>query len=63
MPKFKVTVKFDRVGTQGEIEKSEREDVFESRDRNTAKKEFLRRFKDNEPNRRRIGRVTVEQME
>lgn len=50
MARFKVTVKFDRVNPEtNESEKSERESIFESENAETAKAEYLERFKENEP--------------
>lgn len=63
MPKYKVTVTFDRLNPKTKaIEKnSVREGVFYSSTPESAKKFYLRQFKENEPTRRKVRSVRVEE--
>lgn len=49
MPKYRVVVKFKRLNTKGKLETSERSSAFESRNKNTAKEEYMLRLHKNEP--------------
>lgn len=63
--KFRVTVKFDRKNSvTGELETNvERWGEHYAADKEAAKKLFLTQFRENEPNRRRIHKVTVKELE
>lgn len=63
MPRFKVTVKFDRVNPEtNEPEKSEREGIFEAEDAQTAEASYMLQFKNNEPTATN-EEVTVQEVE
>ena len=65
MPKFKVEVIFDRKNpTTGEIEKKTvRESEFWADTAKLAKQAYLKRFRENEPTRRKIHKVEVTKLE
>lgn len=61
MPRYKVTVKFDRTNPEtNDIETNQvRESVFESENEESAKTEYLERVKENEPTLTEIKEVSV----
>lgn len=61
MPKYKITVTFDRKNpvTKKLEKKAVREGIFYSTDRESAKESYLKIFKQNEPDRRKIHKVEV----
>jgi hypothetical protein len=64
MPKFQVTVTFDRINpTTKKLEKnSVREGMFFTIDAATAKAGYLQQFKKSEPTRRKIHKVVVKEI-
>jgi hypothetical protein len=60
MKTYCVTVKFERKNPiMGTLEKSERSGTVEANSKDEAKKIYLKRFKANEPTRRKIESVRV----
>lgn len=56
---YRVTVKFSRLNVKGTLEDNEREGIFEAQSKAEARNLYLKMFKANEPNRRKIKSVKV----
>ena len=68
MPKYLVTVVFDRIvrlpdNTKRIDRDQQRQGTAEASTGELAKAKYLRQFKKNEPDRRKIHRVTVEKFQ
>lgn len=64
MKRYNVTVVFDRLNSAGVMEKkTQRQGTgIEAQSKEEAKKKYLKIFKENEPNRRKIHKVIVDLM-